>query len=266
MTETLLQHISTNLTLMGVLQVPPLVHCLGCIICTSKQISCKHDNKFHTYLSCTKSGFCSCLFNTDALCDIKDCVFKEIYSCMPFIQLHEQSFKAANNLITSLTLMLQQAHKLHSAAFANIINVLAHIEENHNTKAAMEKWDSWPATIMSRRLKMPSNPKLIEEPAPLSPAVDNKSLFFNLLKTGNVFKLVLDSDDAIVVLDSLNKLENILHSGPFTSSEVPPLIGWLIDPGPDKLKGTIYSNSKKGCDPPCFKLLSFVLPGSGCGF
>ncbi|KAK0497146.1 hypothetical protein EDD18DRAFT_1104600 [Armillaria luteobubalina] len=113
--------------------------------------------------------------------DDLDCVFKEIYSCMLFIQLQEQSFKAANNLITSLTFMLQQAHKLHSAAFANIMNVLAHIKENHNTKAAMEVGRKFPIT-------------------------------------GNVFKLVLDSDDAIVVLDSPNKLENILHLGPFTSS------------------------------------------------
>ncbi|KAK0491937.1 hypothetical protein EDD18DRAFT_1109348 [Armillaria luteobubalina] len=58
----------------------------------------------------------------------------------------------------------------------------------------------------------------VEEPAPLSPAVDNKSLFFDSLKTRKVFELVPDSDDVIVVLDSPDKLENILHSGPFTSS------------------------------------------------
>ncbi|KAK0488088.1 hypothetical protein EDD18DRAFT_1110696 [Armillaria luteobubalina] len=222
-TENLLQRTSTDLTLVGVLQVPPPVCRSGCIICASKQISCKHDNKFHTCPGCMKSGYCSCSLDADALRDVKDRVFKEIYSCTPLIQLHEQSFEVANNLITGLTLMLQQAHKSRSAAFANIMNALAHIEENHNTEAAMEEIEN---TVQSKAesskvfTEAPSFSPVdsVEEPAPLSPAVDNKSLFFDSPKTGKVFELVPNSDDVIVVLDSPDKLENILHSGPFTSS------------------------------------------------
>ncbi|KAK0501961.1 hypothetical protein EDD18DRAFT_1346524 [Armillaria luteobubalina] len=243
-TENLLQRTSTDLTLVGVLQVPPPVHRSGCIICASKQISCKHDNKFHTCPGCMKSGYCSCSLDADALRDIKDRVFKEIY----IIQLHEQSFEVTNNLITGLTLMLQQAHKSRSAAFANIMNALAHIEENHNTEAAMEVSRKFPVACRlyiemgllagnnyeqeienAVQSKAESSKAFtealsfspvdsVEEPAPLSPAVDNKSLFFDSPKTGKVFELVPDSDDVIVVLDSPDKLENILHSGPFTSS------------------------------------------------
>ncbi|KAK0474701.1 hypothetical protein EDD18DRAFT_1367517 [Armillaria luteobubalina] len=247
-TETLLQRTSTDLALVGVLQVPPPVRRSGCLVCASKQIHCAHDNKFHSCPGCRKQQFCTCALDADALRDVKERAFKEIYSCTPLIKLHEQSFEVADNLITGLTRLLQQAHRSRSAAFTNIMNALTHIEENHGTEAAMKVGKKFP---VGRRLyiemgllagdnfereieeavqskaesstaftKAPSLLPVdsVEKPDPLSPAVDNNSPFFDLPKTCNMYDLVHDSDDPFVVFDPPEKWENILHSGPFTSS------------------------------------------------
>ncbi|KAK0462757.1 hypothetical protein IW261DRAFT_1428040 [Armillaria novae-zelandiae] len=232
--ETLLQRTTTDLAIVGVLKSRS-----ECSSCTTKHISCKHENRTASYPGCEKTGFCSCVFDADVLWDVKEHMFQVNYSCNSLLEFHERCFQDADDNIATCIVQLQRAYKTQAATFTNIVQALDQIECDHDTDAVLKVARKYP---VSRRLfiemgyqvseeyqeiddtvqaKAPSIPDfaraasippiaMIVEPAP-SPIKEELGLVVPLLLLGSTIEVVPDSDDAVMVLNSLAKVDNLLR-------------------------------------------------------
>ncbi|KAK0460802.1 hypothetical protein IW261DRAFT_1428777 [Armillaria novae-zelandiae] len=202
-TETLLQRTTTDLAIIGVLKVPP-------------------------------SG------------DVKEHMFWVNYSCNSLLEFHERCFWDADDNVATCIVQLQRVYETRAATFANIVQALDQIECDHDTDAVLKVAHKYP---ISRRLfiemgyqvgeeyqeiddmvqaKAASVPDfaraasippiaMIIEPAP-SPIKEELGLVVPSLLLGSMIEVVPDSDDAVVILDSPAKVDNLLRRASDASS------------------------------------------------
>ncbi|KAK0484669.1 hypothetical protein IW261DRAFT_1560322 [Armillaria novae-zelandiae] len=245
--ETLLQRTTTDLAIIGVLKVPPSGSRSECSSCVTKCISCKHENQTASCPGCEKTGFCSCVFDADVLRDIKERMFQVNYSCNSLLEFHEQCFRDADDNVAACIIQLQRAYETQAATFTNIIQALDQIECDHDTDAVLKVARKYPISrhlfiemgyqvgkeyqeiddaVQAKAASVPDFARaasippiaMIVEPAP-SPIKEEPGLIIPSLLLGSTIEVVPDSDDAVVILDSPAKVDNLLHRASDASSE-----------------------------------------------
>ncbi|KAK0470593.1 hypothetical protein IW261DRAFT_1425802 [Armillaria novae-zelandiae] len=236
--ETLLQHTTMDLAIIGVLKVPPSGSCSECSSCVTKRISCKHENRTTSCPGCEKTGFCSCMFDADVLWDVKECMFQVNYSCNSFLEFHERCFRDADDNVAACIVQLQRAYETQAATFANIVQALDQIKCDHDTDTVLKVARKYPVShrlfiemgyqvgkeyqeiddaVQAKAASVPDFARaasvppiaMIVEPAP-SPIKEEPGLVVPSLLLGSTIEVVPDSDDAVVILDSPAKVDNLL--------------------------------------------------------
>ncbi|KAK0468837.1 hypothetical protein IW261DRAFT_1426034 [Armillaria novae-zelandiae] len=245
-TETLLQHTTMDLAIIRVLKVPPSGSRSECSSCATKHISCKHENRTASCPGCEKTGFCSCVFDADVLWDIKERMFRVNYSCNSFLEFHERCFRDADDNVAACIVQLQRAYQTRAATFANIVQALDQIECDHDTDAMLKVARKYPVSghlfiemgyqvgeeyqeiddaVQAKAVSVPDFARaasvppiaMIVEPAP-SPIKEEPGLVVPSLLLGSTIEVAPDSDDAVMILDSLAKVDNLLRRASDASS------------------------------------------------
>ncbi|KAK0467670.1 hypothetical protein IW261DRAFT_1426419 [Armillaria novae-zelandiae] len=262
--ETLLQHTTMDLAIIGVLKVPPSGSRSECSSCVTKHISCKHENWTASCPGCEKTRFCSCVFDTNVLRDIKECMFWVNYSCNSLLKFHERCFRDADDNVATCIVQLQRVYETRATTFANIIQALDQIECNHDTDAMLKVARKYPIShrlfiemgyqvseeyqeiddvVQAKAASVPDFARatsvppiaMIVKPAP-SPIKEEPGLIVPSLLLGSTIEVIPDSDDAIMILDSLAKVDNLLRRAADASSASPHLGGWSL----------VFDNSQPG--------------------
>ncbi|KAK0457617.1 hypothetical protein IW261DRAFT_1430725 [Armillaria novae-zelandiae] len=289
--ETLLQRTTTDLAIIRVLKVPPSGSRSECSSCVTKHISCKHENRTASCPGCEKTGFCSCVFDTDVLRDIKERMFRVNYSCNSLLEFHERCFQDADDNVAACIVQLQRAYETRAATFANIVQALDQIECDHDTDAMLKVTRKYPVSrhlfiemgyqvgeeyqeiddaVQAKATSIPDFARaasippiaMIVEPAP-SPIKEELGLVIPSLLLGSTIEVTLDSDDAVVILDSPAKVDNLLRRASDASSASPRVGGRSLFSTTVDLGENSKSSSENGLDPPCSCSLSSLSSSAG---
>ncbi|KAK0465784.1 hypothetical protein IW261DRAFT_1427047 [Armillaria novae-zelandiae] len=205
--ETLLQCTTMDLAIVGVLKVPPS----------------------------GKTGFCSCVFDADVLWDVKERMFRVNYSCNSLLKFHERCFWDADDNVATCIVQLQRVYETRATTFANIVRALDQIECDHDTDAVLKVTRKYPVSCrlfieMGYQVgeeyqeiddtgRQRTSITMIIEPA-LSPIKEELGLVVPSLLLGSTIEVVPDSDDAVMILNSLAKVDNLLHRASDASSDL----------------------------------------------
>ncbi|KAK0465690.1 hypothetical protein IW261DRAFT_1427127 [Armillaria novae-zelandiae] len=209
MTETLLQHTTMDLAIVGVLKVPPSSSHSECSSCMTKRISCKHENRTASCPGCEKTGFCSCVFDADVLRDVKECMFWVNYSCNSLLEFHKRCFWDADDNVAAFTRKYPISRRLFIEMGYQVGEEYQEIDDAVQAKAAS-------VPDFARAASIPPIAMIIE-PVPF-PIKEELGLVVPSLLLGSTIEVVPDSDDTVVILDSLAKVDNLLHRASDASS------------------------------------------------
>ncbi|KAK0474630.1 hypothetical protein IW261DRAFT_1568636 [Armillaria novae-zelandiae] len=171
---------------------------------------------------------------------------------LPVLEFHKQCFQDADDNVATCIIQLQREYETQAATFANIVQALDQIECDHDPDTVLKVTHKYPVScglfiemgyqvgeeyqeiddmMQAKAMSIPNFARaasippitMIVELAP-SPIKEEPGLVIPSLLLGSMIEVVPDSDEAIVILDSLAKVDNLLHRASDASSSTSHLM------------------------------------------